>query len=131
MGLPLYGHELSEEITPIEAGLGMFVKVDKAEFIGKEAIVKQKTEGVARKVVGIELADKAIPRAGYEIVAHDRTIGVVTTGYHSISTDKSVCMALIEKQYATVGTEVSVRIRKKLFAGTVCKKRFYEKNYKK
>ena len=110
----------------------MFVKVDKAEFIGKEAIVKQKTEGVARKVVGIELADKAIPRAGYEIVADDRTIiGVVTTGYHSISTDKSVCMALIEKQYATVGTEVSVRIRKKLFAGTVCKKRFYEKNYKK
>lgn len=131
VGLPLYGHELSEEITPIEAGLGMFVKVDKAEFIGKEAIVKQKMEGVARKVVGIELADKAIPRAGYEIVADDRTIGVVTTGYHSISTDKSVCMALIEKQYATVGTEISVRIRKKLFAGTVCKKRFYEKNYKK
>lgn len=131
VGLPLYGHELSAEITPIEAGLGMFVKVDKPEFIGKDAIVKQKAEGVTRKVVGIELADNAIPRAGYEVYADDRCIGTVTTGYHSISTDKSVCMALIEKAYAEMGRKVYVKIRKKMFEGTVCKKRFYDKNYKK
>ncbi len=131
VGLPLYGHELSPEITPIEAGLGMFVKTDKEEFIGKEAIVAQKAAGITRKIVGIELADKAIPRAGYEIWADGRCIGTVTTGYHSISTDKSVCMALIEKAFATVGTPVEVKIRKKMFPGTVCKKHFYEKNYKK
>lgn len=131
VGLPLYGHELSADITPIEAGLGIFVKTDKEEFIGKEAIVRQKEDGTARKIVGIELEDKAIPRAGYEIEADGRCIGTVTTGYHSISSDKSVCMALIEKPFASIGQEVSVRIRKKLFKGTVCKKRFYEKNYKK
>lgn len=131
VGLPLYGHELSADITPIEAGLGIFVKTDKADFIGREAILKQKSEGVSRKLVGIELKDKAIPRAGYEIEANGRCIGYVTTGYHTLSTDKSVCLALIEKDFSTLGTEVAVRIRKKVFPGTVCKKRFYEKNYKK
>lgn len=131
VGLPLYGHELSADITPIEAGLGIFVKTDKADFIGREAILKQKAEGVSRKLVGIELKDKAIPRAGYEIEAEGRVIGQVTTGYHTLSTDKSVCLALIEKNFSALGTEVAVRIRKKVFAGTVCKKRFYEKNYKK
>lgn len=131
VGLPLYGHELSESITPIEAGLGIFVKVNKPEFIGKEAIVKQKTDGITRKLVGIELKDKAIPRAGYDVEMDGQVIGTVTTGYHTISTDKSVCMALIDKKYAELGTEVGIRIRKKVFPGTVCKKRFYEKNYKK
>ena len=80
-GLPLYGHELSNEISPIMAGLGMFVKIDKAEFIGKEAVARQKAEGTAKKLVGIELMDKAIPRAGY-VVEHDgNEIGIVTTGF--------------------------------------------------
>lgn len=130
-GLPLYGHELSPEITPIEAGLGMFVKVDKPEFIGKDAIVAQKAGGIAKKVVGIELHDKAIPRAGYEVYADGNLIGTVTTGYHSISTDKSVCMALIDRKYADLGSKAEVKIRKKMFEGTVCKKRFYETKYKK
>lgn len=131
VGLPLYGHELSADITPIEAGLGIFTKTDKPEFIGRDVLIRQKTEGVSRKLVGIELHDKAIPRAGYEIEAEGRCIGTVTTGYHTLSTDKSVCMALIEKEFSAIGTEVAVRIRKKVFPGTVCKKRFYEKNYKK
>lgn len=131
VGLPLYGHELSESITPIEAGLGIFVKTAKPDFIGKEAILKQKADGITRKLVGIELKDKAIPRAGYDVEADGQVIGTVTTGYHTISTDKSVCMALIDKKYAEMGTEVGIRIRKKVFTGTVCKKRFYEKNYKK
>ena len=131
VGLPLYGHELSAEISPVEGGLGMFVKTDKPEFVGKEAIVRQKTEGITKKVVGIELAEKAVPRAGYDVESDGKVIGKVTTGYQSISTGKSVCMALIDKQYATIGQPVDVRIRKKLFKGTVCKKRFYDKNYKK
>lgn len=129
-GLPLYGDELTEEITPIMAGLGMFVKLDKAEFIGKEALAKQKAEGVAKKLVGIELADKAIPRHGYTVLKDGQPIGEVTTGYHTLSTDKSVCMALIDSQYAALDTEVDIQIRKKVFAGKVVKKLFYEKRYK-
>ena len=131
VGLPLYGDELSAEISPIMAGLGMFVKFDKAEFIGKEALLKQKTEGVARKIVGIELADRAIPRHGYTVLKDGQPIGEVTTGYHTLSTDKSVCMALVDAQYAQLGTEVEIQIRKKVFPGTVVKKKFYDKHYKK
>ena len=129
-GLPLYGDELAEDITPLMAGLGIFVKLDKEEFIGKEALAKQKEEGVAKKLVGIELADKAIPRHGYTVLKDGQPIGEVTTGYHTISTDKSVCMALIDSQYAALDTEVDIQIRKKVFAGKVVKKLFYEKRYK-
>ncbi len=132
VGLPLYGDELSADITPIMAGLSMFVKLDKEEFIGKEALAKQKAEGPAKKLVGIELQDKAIPRHGYAVLnAEGIAIGEVTTGYHTISTDKSVCMALIDSQYAKLDTEIQIQIRKKVFPGKVVKKQFYQKNYKK
>ena len=131
MGLPLYGDELSEDITPVMAGLTMFVKFDKPEFIGREALLKQKQEGPAKKLVGIELKDKAIPRHGYPVLKDGQPIGEVTTGYHAISTDKSVCMALIDTQYAALGTEVEIQIRKKVFPGVVVKKQFYSKSYKK
>ena len=133
VGLPLYGDELSADISPIEAGLGMFVKVEKPEFIGKDAIVKQKTEGVQKKLVGIALADddKAIPRHGYTVEADGQVIGEVTTGYRTIMTDKSVCDALVDAKYKELGTKVQVRIHKKLHEGTVVKKRFYDKSYKK
>jgi aminomethyltransferase len=132
VGLPLYGDELSAEITPIMAGLGIFVKLDKNEFIGKDALARQKAEGPAKKIVGIELADKAIPRHGYTVLnMAGEPIGEVTTGYHTISTDKSVCMALIDTPYAKLDTQVQIQIRKKVFPGTVVKKQFYNKNYKK
>jgi len=132
VGLPLYGDELSADITPIMAGLGIFVKLDKPEFIGKEALAKQKAEGPAKKIVGIELADKAIPRHGYPVLnIAGETIGEVTTGYHTLSTDKSVCMALIDAQYAKLDTDVQIQIRKKVFPGKTVKKQFYNKSYKK
>ena len=131
VGLPLYGDELSETITPVMAGLSMFVKFDKEEFIGKEALTRQKAEGPDRKLVGIELADKAIPRHGYTVLKDGVAVGVVTTGYHAISIDRSVCMALVDTPFAAVGTEVAIQIRKKTFPGVVCKKRFYDKHYKK
>ena len=130
VGLPLYGDELTDEITPLEAGLGMFAKLDK-DFIGRDALAAQKAEGLKRKIVGIELKDKAIPRHGYEVEADGKVIGVVTTGYNSISTGKSVCMAMLDIEYTKLDTEVAVRIRKKVFPGVVTKKRFYDKNYKK
>ena len=131
VGLPLYGDELAADITPIEASLSMFVKLDKEEFIGKEALALQKAEGVKRRIVGIELEGNAIPRHGYPVEVNGEVVGEITTGYRSISTGKSVAMAMIQKPFDKLGTEVEVRIRKKTFPSKVVKKRFYDKNYKK
>ena len=132
VGLPLYGDELSADISPVMAGLSMFCKLDKEEFIGKEALAEQKANGVPQKLVGIELADKAIPRHGYAVLNKEgEAIGEVTTGYHCLSVDKSVCMALVKTEYAKLGTELEVQIRKKTFPGVVVKKKFYDKHYKK
>ena len=130
-GLPLYGHELSDEITPLEAGLGMFAKIKEKDFIGRDALAAQKEAGLTRKIVGIELQDKAIPRAGYPVEVDGVQVGTVTTGYRSISTDRSVCVAMVDRAYTEPGTQVEVRIRRKVFPGIVTKKRFYETNYKK
>lgn len=131
VGLPLYGNELSNEISPVMAGLSMFCKLDKDEFIGKDAIAEQKANGVSRKVVGIELEGQAVPRHGYNVLCNGETVGTVTTGYQSISTHKSVCMALVDAAHAKLGTPLEIQIRKKTFPGTVVKKRFYDKHYKK
>ena len=130
-GLPLYGDELSPEISPVMAGLGMFCKYEK-DFIGKDALLAQKAGALEKKLVGIEIEDKAIPRAGYPVELEDGTeVGVVTTGYHSISLDKSICFALVNKDFAALETPLWIRIRKKVFPGKVVKKRFYQTNYKK
>ncbi len=131
VGLPLYGDELSADISPVMAGLSMFCKLDKEEFLGKDALVLQKANGVEKKLVGIELEGKAIPRHGYAVLCNGEQVGEVTTGYHSISTDKSVCMALIKAEHSKLGTPLMVQIRKKTFPGIVVKKRFYDKHYKK
>ena len=131
VGLPLYGDELSDDITPVMAGLSMFCKFDKEAFVGREALLRQKTEGVRQRVVGIELNDKAIPRHGYAVLKDGERVGEVTTGYHTISTDKSVCMALVDAEYARLGTALDIQIRKKVFPGVVVKKKFYDKHYKK
>lgn len=132
VGLPLYGDELSADISPVMAGLSIFCKLDKPEFIGKEALEEQKANGVEQKLVGIELTDKAIPRHGYPVLnAEGEQVGEVTTGYHCLSVDKSVCMALVKTDYAKLDTPLSIQIRKKVFEGKVVKKKFYDKHYKK
>ena len=109
----------------------MFCKLDKADFIGKEALMAQKANGVSKRVIGIELEDRAVPRHGYAVLHDGVKVGEVTTGYRSISTDKSVCMALVDTACATIGTPLEIQIRKKTFPGKVVKKRFYDKHYKK
>lgn len=133
VALPLYGDELTDEITPLEAGLSIFVKTDKPDFIGRDAIMAQKEQGVARKIVGIEILDRAIARHGYEVLTADgsEVIGTVTTGYRGISTDRSIALALIDSRYAALDTPLSVRIRRKVFPAKVVSKRFYKKSYKK
>ena len=133
VGLPLYGDELSAEISPIEATLGMFVKLDKpGGFIGQEACAKQKAEGSPKKLVGLELHDKAIARHGYEVLKDDKVVGYITTGYRGISVEgKSLAFALVDRAVGNLGDELCVKIRKKVFPATIVKKKFYKKSYKK
>ncbi len=133
VGLPLYGDELSAEISPIDATLGMFVKLDKpGGFIGQEACAKQKAEGSPKKLVGLELHDKAIARHGYEVLKGDMVVGYITTGYRGISVEgKSLAFALVDRAVGNLGDELNVKIRKKVFPATIVKKKFYKKSYKK
>ena len=132
-GLPLYGDELAEDITPIEAGLGMFVKLDKpGGFIGRDALVAQKSEGPKRKLVGLELDGAATARHGFDVLDMDGgTIGYVTTGYNSLTLGRNIAMALIDAAYAPLGTNLQVKIRRRVVPATVIKKRFYVPKYKK
>jgi aminomethyltransferase len=130
VGLPLYGDELSEKISPVMAGLSMFCKLDKPEFIGKDALVKQKTDGVAQRLRGIELDAHAVPRHGYPVLKDGVKVGEVTTGYRLISVDKSCAVALVDASLK-LGDRVEIGIRKKTFPGTIVKKKFYDKHYHK
>lgn len=131
-GLPLYGDELTDEISPIEAGLSMFAKLDKDHFIGRDALIEQKSSGVKKKVVGLEVDGKAIPRHGYDVLNADgEKVGEITTGYHSITLDRNLAMALVDAKYAALDTPLQVQVRKKVFPAKVIKKRFYTPNYKK
>ena len=130
VGLPLYGDELSDEISPIMAGLGMFCKLDKEEFIGRDALIKQKQEGVSKRLRGIELQGNAVPRHGYTVLKDGQPVGEVTTGYRLISVDKSCAVALVDAS-VQMGDTVEVQIRKKTFPGIITKKKFYDKHYKK
>ncbi|MCH3982976.1 MAG: glycine cleavage system aminomethyltransferase GcvT [Prevotella sp.] len=130
VGLPLYGDELSKDISPVMAGLSMFCKLDKEEFIGKDAIVQQKENGVAQRLRGIELEGHAVPRHGYPVLKDGKVVGTVTTGYRLISVDKSCAVALVDSSLK-LGDKVDVQIRKKTFPGTIVKKKFYDKHYHK
>ncbi len=116
----------------IEAGLGMFVKTEKPEFIGREAVIRQKTDGVSRKIVGLEIEGPAIARHGYDVLDCDgNKVGEVTTGYRSITLGRNLAMAIVEADCAKLGTKLQVQVRRKIFPAQVIKKRFYTPNYKK
>lgn len=129
--LPLYGNEISENISPLEAKLSYFVKLNKDEFIGKEQLKKQKENGLKRKLVGFELNGKGIARHGYEVLANNQVIGYVTTGYSSPTLKKAVGMALIDSKYSELNTEIEIAIRKKRVKANIIKTPFYKKQYKK
>lgn len=125
--LPLYGQELSPTISPLEAGLGIFVKLDKGDFIGREALAKQKEAGVPRKLVGLEMIDRGIPRPHYPVYADGVRIGEVTTGTQSPTLKRNLGLALVDAAYAAIGTKLSVDIRGKQLQAEVVKAPFYKK----
>jgi aminomethyltransferase len=126
--LALYGQELTKDISPIEAGIGFVVKTDKQEdFIGKKVLKKQKEEGAPRKLVGLEMIEKGIPRPGYEVYKDGEQIGFVTTGTQSPTLQKNVGLALIDSKYKDLTTEVEVQVRKRRLKAEVVKTPFYKR----
>lgn len=129
--LALYGQELSPEISPLEAGIGFAVKLNKEEdFIGKEALKQQKENGVPRKLVGIEMIDRGIPRHGYPVYKGDVKIGEVTTGTQSPTLKKNIGLALIDTKETEIGNEVEVEIRGKRLKAAVSATPFYKREKK-
>lgn len=126
--LALYGQELSKDITPLEAGIAFVVKLKKEdEFIGQQALIKQKESGVPRKLVGLEMIDKGIPRHGYSVFKENQLIGEITTGTQSPTLKKNIGLGLIETQYADLGTEVEVEIRGKRLKAVTVETPFYKR----
>jgi aminomethyltransferase len=127
--LPLYGHEISESINPVEAGLNFAVKLDKS-FIGRDAIVAYK-EAPKRKIVGLELLERNIPRHGYKVFIGEKEIGSVTTGYLLPTLETPIANALVDIEFSSLGTDVSVQIRNNFVPARVRNRKFYTKKYNK
>ena len=127
MGYALYGNDLDEEHTALEAGLGWVVKLHKGDFVGRDALARQKEKGIARRLVGIKLLDRGFPRPGYEVVSPngDGVIGSLTSGTHSPSLGYGVAMGYVAKAYAKPHSALKVDLRGRLVDAVVHRPPFY------
>jgi aminomethyltransferase len=124
---PLYGHELDEQTTPIEAGVGFFVSLDKGEFNGRLVLAEQKANGVKKKLVAFKMTDKsAPPRPHYPIWANGASVGIVTSGTQSPSLNLGIGMGYVPQEFAQPGTKIEIEIRGKRFAAVVAPKPIYK-----
>jgi aminomethyltransferase len=126
--MPLYGHELDDETSPLEAGLGWFVKLDKPEMIGVERFRREKEEGLSRKLVCFEMTGRGIPRQGYEITSDDEVVGVVTSGLMSPTLDRAIGMGYVPPALAKAGTELEIDVRGKAVGARAVKRPFYKRD---
>lgn len=126
----LYGHEITEDITPLEANLKWACKLDH-EFIGRDALVAQREQGLQKKLIGFELTERGVPREGYAVANTDgQSIGEVVTGMYAPTIDKYAGHAFVPPEYAKVGTELSIIIRDKPKSAVVIKRPFYKPAYR-
>jgi aminomethyltransferase len=129
MGFALYGNDITKDTHPLEARMGWLTKLDKGEFVGREALLKRKENGLERKLMGFEISEpRKIPRTGYRILDGDKNeIGFVTSGTQSISLNKGIGMGYIALDKAAEGETVFIEIRKKTVEAVVAKPPFYKK----
>ncbi|MDF2629985.1 MAG: glycine cleavage system protein [Symbiobacteriaceae bacterium] len=128
--LPLYGHEINDLVTPLEAGLGFAVKLKKGtDFIGRAALEAQKANGLEKKLVGFEMIDRGIPRQGYEIAKDGTVVGSVTTGTMSPTLGKNIGLGYVPVALSELGTEFDVIIRGKAVKAKVVETPFYQPRY--
>ena len=125
-GYALYGHELSREVSPLEAGLAWITKLDKDDFVGKAALVAQKQDGLPRRRAGLVMQERGIPREGYPVFAGDREVGVVTSGTMSPSLKVGIALALVAPDAAAAGTELEIAVRNNRMKAKVARPPFVE-----
>lgn len=125
MGYCLYGNDIDDTTSPIEAGLGWITKFTK-DFVNADTLKKEKEAGPSRKLIGFELTERGIPRQGYEIVKDGEVVGKVTSGTMSPSLNKGIGLGYVPAELASAGTEIGIRIRKKDVAAQVVKLPFYK-----
>ena len=126
-GYPLYGHELDEETTLLEANLGWIAKLEKGDFIGRDVLLEQRAQGPRKKLVGFEMVSQGIARDGYSVYAEGKIAGVVTSGSYAPFLKKNIGMAYISPSLAEVGREIQVEIRGKLAGARIVPLPFYKR----
>jgi aminomethyltransferase len=128
MGFPLYRHELDATITFLEAGLERFIDFTKKSFIGKDALLQQRAQGVQRKLIGFKMVEEGIPRAQYQIYKDEKKIGMVTSGTMSPTLRKGIGLGYVEIEEAREGNEISIMIRNKKFHAKIAGIPFYNRS---
>jgi aminomethyltransferase len=128
-GLPLYGYEYDEETTPLEAGYGWAVKFDKGDFIGREALLREEETGIRKKLVGILMEGRAIPREGNSIfdIRNSKLVGKVTSGTFSPTFKKPIALAYLSHEQAAIGNKVEIEIRGNKIPAKVVAKTLYKR----
>lgn len=122
----LYGNDIDETTNPLEAGLGWITKLDRKEFIGREAIQRAKTEGLSRKLVGFKIKERGIPRNGYTVFANGERVGTVTSGSFSPSLGIGIGIGYVDVNYAKIGTGIDVDIRGRVIPAQIVKTPFWK-----
>jgi len=125
-GMSLYGNDIDEDTTPLEAGLGFAVKFEKPEFLGRESLLQQKEMGVTRTRVGVKIVERAIPRKGFSVLRNNIKIGEITSGTFSPLLQQGLAMAYVQPPYSLPGTKVEVDIRGRQVAAEVFATPFYD-----
>lgn len=125
--MSLYGHELSDEITPLEAGLGWITKLDKGDFIGRDSLTQQKSDGLERKLVGFEMAEPGIARDDFDVYIDGRKVGRVTSGSPAPFLKKNIGLAFLPVEFANAGQEIKIDIRGRHAAAKVVPTPFYKR----
>lgn len=129
--LPLYGHEISRDITPLEAGLGFFVKFKKGDYIGREKLAQQKAAGPSRRLVGLTMVERGIPRSDYPVFNQaGEEVGHVTTGSFSPTLNQNIANALVRAGHTEIGSKLWVGVRKRRLEARVTKLPFYKREGK-
>jgi glycine cleavage system T protein (aminomethyltransferase) len=131
MRYALYGNDIDDTTNPLEAGLGWVVKPAKGEFLGREAIERVRAAGPARKLVGLEMTERAVARHGYPVVKDGGPTGVVTSGSYGPSVDRYIALAYVGSAHAVIGTELGVEIRGQVKSARVVKTPFHPPHVKK
>ena len=125
--MSLYGHELSDDITPLESGLGWITKLQKGDFTGREALAELKEKGVKRKLVGFEMVDRGIARDDFDIFVGEKKVGYVTSGGPAPYLKKNIGLAFVPVEFANVGQEIKIDVRGKLLTAAVIETPFYRR----